>query len=155
MALPPLYDGAPPAVSAQIRAYCGWHVAPEMTETLTVNGSGTQVVYLPTLHASSVAPVKLDGETLDPDQYEWSQDGVLRRAGHQRWPDRLRCLEVTLVHGYGDRGDELKAAADALAQFWAIAGMGSVRVGQVQIGGGGGDVAIPAHVAAMLDRYAL
>lgn len=89
------------AATRAIRDYCGWHVAPVVTETLTLDGTGTGTVLLPSRRVVGVASVKVDGVELEEDAYEWSADGLLRRR-RGRWPHRYRSLEVTLEHGFTD-----------------------------------------------------
>lgn len=105
---PPLIDPAalpedlrdPIAVAAvgdAIRTWCGWHIAPSATETITVDQRGRAVVALPSLHVTSVTEVTdRDGEPLTG--WHWSTSGVMERA--QGWPKGLGALKVTLTHGF-------------------------------------------------------
>lgn len=87
------------AVSDDVRDYCGWHIAPSVTETLTVDGSGGEVLGLPTLHLTAVASIAEDGEDLDVDGVEWSQAGYLRKP-YSRWTAKLRGVTAEVTHGY-------------------------------------------------------
>ena len=41
------------AASDAIREYCGWNIYPQVTETITVDGSGTSVLLLPTMNLTA------------------------------------------------------------------------------------------------------
>jgi hypothetical protein len=103
----PRLAGAVDSASAMIRAYCGWHVAPTVSETLLVDGPGGHVVTLPTMHVENVMAVTVVNPSaaatpyaaLTSIDFEWSPLGELRR-----WPDvwtsLYRGLTVSLEHGY-------------------------------------------------------
>src|SRR5690625_3682743 len=79
------------AATQAIRDYCGWHVAPVEEETLTLDGTGTDTLLLPSRLVVDVTSVKVRGEELPKDSYEWSTIGALRRLGNI-WPDSYRSL---------------------------------------------------------------
>jgi len=82
----------------QVRILCGWHIAPEVTETLTVESWGGPVLSLPTLHLTAVTEVR-DVTGTDPavlDRWRKSQSGMLIRIGG--WP--FGTVEVDVTHGY-------------------------------------------------------
>ncbi len=107
--------GTPEQAATQaIRDYCGWHVAPVITATLTLDGTGTDTVLLPSRRVVEIGAVKLDGTDLGAEEFEWSSDGLLRRR-HGCWPERYRSLEVTLEHGFED----MSALADVVASIVA------------------------------------
>ena len=87
------------AATQAIRDYCGWHVAPVIDATLTLDGTGTDTVLLPSRRVVDVTEVKVGGVAQDADRFEWSADGLLRRR-HGCWPDRYRILTVGLEHGF-------------------------------------------------------
>lgn len=91
------------AATQAIRDYCGWHVAPVIDATLTLDGTGTDTVLLPSRRVVDVTDVKIGDTSLDPSRFEWSADGLLRRR-HGCWPDRYRILTVELKHGFDDSG---------------------------------------------------
>lgn len=121
--LPPVPEGFDPqdwevAVSA-IRDYCGWHIAPSVTETLTVDGPGRGgQLLLPTLRLTAVAAVQNDGTAVELDNVQWTQRGALRGA---RWNDKYRGVTATVTHGY----DEWPPALLAVARSMAAQGAGS------------------------------
>jgi len=96
--------GAPvPTFSQQVAegavtGYCGWHVAPERTETIRVQASGSRVVLLPSLHIVDVTSV-LD-ENGDPVTFTCETSGVLRL-----WAPHTGRLTVTYTHGYAECPD--------------------------------------------------
>ena len=43
------------AAQGAVRRYCGWHVAPSITETLRLDGYGGRVLTLPSKHITAIA----------------------------------------------------------------------------------------------------
>jgi len=128
----PRVDAVLEAVSAGVRAYCGWHIAPVITETVVLDSDGATVLVLPSLHVIGVDEVKVNGKPLDADKFEWSGSGELRRG--YGWPNRWRSVEVTFEHGF----DQALAVGQIVLQVAAGAlaspmGAVSERAGQVQI----------------------
>lgn len=97
------------AVVAEIRSYCGWHIAPVRTEALTLQASAG-IVVLPTLHATS-ATVAIDGTALEASEYEL-EPGLLRLTGYRRG---CGTVTVNLTHGYAELPADLRHVALALA----------------------------------------
>lgn len=91
-------------VSAMIRAYCGWHIAPNRVDTFTLDGSGASVQMLPTMHLTAVTSVTADGTLLAADEYQWSESGFLTG---RTWPCKPRSVVVEAVHGYDVIPEEL------------------------------------------------
>ncbi|OOB90743.1 hypothetical protein [Rathayibacter sp. VKM Ac-2630] len=86
------------AANGAIRRECGWHVAPSVTETLTLDGKGGRLLLLPTGHVTAVSSVVVGGVDLTASA-DWSTSGMLElRAG--AFPRRFRAVQVTLTHGY-------------------------------------------------------
>jgi hypothetical protein len=97
------------AVTDSIRGRCGWHIAPSVTDTITVDGTGTRVVALPSLHVTDVDRVTERGASVD---VEWNTIGLLRHP--HRWTSRWRAIEVTFTHGYAEvPADLVKVVAEA------------------------------------------
>lgn len=140
-------------VIQDIRDYCGWHIAPSVTETLTVDGPGLRTLLLPSLRITAVAAVTQDGTAVPATEWEWSELGMLRhRSGV--WTDRWRGITVTLTHGYdtapaGVLGVILDVVSDAVA---TPLGGGPEKVGPFEFPAGGG-TAFRAHQLAVLNRY--
>jgi hypothetical protein len=87
------------AAIGEVQDYCGWHIAPTVTETVTVDGSGAEVQGLPTMYLLDLVAVSNDGEDLAVADVEWSQDGWLKRPGYW-WTSKLRGVEAEIEHGY-------------------------------------------------------
>ncbi|MGV9181816.1 hypothetical protein [Arcanobacterium canis] len=89
------------AASETIRAYCGWHVAPSLTETITLDAHGDHTLHLPSMHVTDIASVKIWGEDVTND-ITWSAAGMLQYRPRSRhvFPDGFRAVEVTLTHGW-------------------------------------------------------
>ncbi|MFB7798938.1 Gp19/Gp15/Gp42 family protein [Isoptericola sp. NPDC056134] len=95
-----LLDGATRA----IRRYCGWHVAPVLTETVKLDGPGGSLLRLPTLRLVDITVLKEGGVDQDVESLEWSEKGMIRRR-HGCWTDRFRGIEATIEHGFEDADD--------------------------------------------------
>ncbi|UTN93299.1 head-to-tail adaptor [Gordonia phage Widow] len=99
------------------RREAGWHIFPEVTETLTLDGEGGSVLTLPSLHVTELLAVTENGSALDEAAYEWSATGDLKRRG-RCWTTRWRGVTVELKHGYdlesADLADLLGAIAGAV-----------------------------------------
>lgn len=87
------------AATDAIRLWCGWHVAPVITETLTLDGEGSPSLRIPSGRVLDVSAVRIDGETQPKDTWDFSQAGMLRLR-HGTFPDRFRSIDVDLTHGY-------------------------------------------------------
>ena len=118
MAYPPLVTvqdlpagpGAPSqddldVIADDVRAHCGWHIAPEVTETLTLDSNGADVLVLPTLALNDVTAVRYwNGSEMVPlsgwdTRTGWSSESsTIRHAGG--FPRGRRMLEVDVRHGY-------------------------------------------------------
>lgn len=141
---------------AAVRAYCGWHIAPVVTEALALDGNGGTRIVLPSLRVVSVDAVVVDGVTVtDP---EWSASGVL----HGRFSERPRSVEVVLTHGYETLPVELASVLLDMASgdTSGEAPIASKKLGDFQVNyATGADSLSGASVAAsartVLDRYRL
>ena len=142
------------AVIQDIRDYCGWHIAPSLTETLTLDGPGRRTLLLPSLYVTAVDEVTVDGTAVPATEFEWSDRGMLRRRCGI-WPDRWRGITVTLTHGYpaapaGVLGVIADVVSDALAV--TLGGGQAEKVGPFEFGAAPG-TAFRAHQLAVLNRY--
>lgn len=118
----PAPEGVDPAdwlaACDEVRALCGWHVTPVVTETIKVDGDGGPLLVLPSLHVTDVASVSIAGaEVAAP---AWASHGVIRGC----WPAGTRNVEVTLTHGY----ERPTAGLLALARQFLDNPLGSGRV---------------------------
>lgn len=96
----PFTESAVRAAGEQIRRLAGWHIAPEVAETLTVDSPGGDTLWLPTRHVVEVTAVRdVSGDTpRELSGWRWSQSGMLSRRGG--FPCGFRAVEVDLKHGY-------------------------------------------------------
>ncbi|WP_058234122.1 hypothetical protein [Devriesea agamarum] len=86
-----------------IRDFCGWHIAPITTETLILDGTGTDTLLLPSRRVIDLKDLKVLDEPLDLSAYEWSEAGIVRRR-NGLWPKRYRSISLTITHGFSDVG---------------------------------------------------
>ncbi|WRS30598.1 hypothetical protein U6G28_02610 [Actinomycetaceae bacterium MB13-C1-2] len=108
MAAPDILDATTPltgqwwlkAAQAAIRRFCGWHVAPILSETLRVDAYGGRVLELPSKHVTKLESVMVGGVDW-LDRLDWSEAGTLQlKRGRGHWPDAPGAVEVTLEHGW-------------------------------------------------------
>lgn len=83
-----------------VREYCGWHIAPVLTETVTVDGSGIAVQTLPTLNLLSVNSVLELGVALDATRVDFSANGIMEKRTGSPWTSRRRGIVAGITHGY-------------------------------------------------------
>ena len=132
-----------------VRGYCEWHIAPSVTETLTLDGPGGSVLHLPSAHVTAVASVANNGTAVaDP---QWRTSGMIR-ADYGCWTERFRGVVVELTHGYDEcPADVLKVLRDLVD--------GAGRTGVAQVTSGSHSVrygpALDSEQRATLDRYRL
>jgi hypothetical protein len=115
------------AAEALVRSYCGWHIAPERTETLTLDGTSASTLVMPTLHVVDVASVTLDGVPLDTTEYAWHVEGFIDAttwATGYCWLSLPRGVAVELTHGYDDVPAGVTAAVRSLAQRMSSGSLG-------------------------------
>ena len=150
--IPDLFYEIDPGIQSLIRSYCGWHIAPMITEVVTVDGSGGPVLRLPTLQLVNVVSISNHGRAVSAP--EWSRTGVVRCGG--RWTDRYGGVVAEITHGFEVCPDELLAAAERIGRTERMSGLGTVRIGQVSVQAEAPQVESPAldpYVTAILDRY--
>ena len=145
------------AACLTVRQYCGWHIAPSVTETLTLDGPGGSLLRLPSLYVTAVTEVVNRGSVVTDPQ--WSQHGMVRG----RWTDQFRGITVTLTHGY----DECPADIMAVLEHMANQGEAAETVGVMQSMTAGpfaaqastaslaGAVGLSGQHRGVLDRYKL
>lgn len=103
------------------------------SDTIVLDGNGTTTLLLPAAPVTAVTSVAVNGETLAPDTYAWSADGLLERA--DPWPRARRAVHVVYSHGY----DPIPGmVADAVLQAAHIAlntepGLSTVSVGSMSL----------------------
>lgn len=136
--------------SGAIRSYCGWHVTPVITETVTVDGDGGTILNLPTLRLTSLVAVRVQGEPVE--DVEWSSDGTLRGW----WPDKWRSIEVEMEHGYESPADLLGVMVDAASRAVnSELGGAAETIGPFSFTASEGSTVMYLHELQVLDRYKL
>lgn len=156
--LPALLAGAATAV----RRYCRWHVWPQVTETLMLDGPGGRELALPTLHMTALTAATNAGETLDVSTLEWSALGTVRRPGGACWTDRYRGVQVTITHGVEDASDVQQIVKQVVAAALSSP-MGATReqAGALSVSwattapGVAGGLSLLGRDLAILDTYRL
>lgn len=115
----PFTQAAVDAAVATLRRMADWHIAPQRTETLTLDGSETRLLVVPTLRLTSVTAVRdVSGSApLTLSGWRASQAGMIRRAAG--WPCGFGVLEVDVVHGYANAPADLLPAIAALCELAA------------------------------------
>lgn len=129
------------AAGKTIRQYCGWHIYPNITETLYDQelGSGGRII-LPTLFLTDVLSVKLRFGSpdrlfeLSPHEYSWWQNGYIM-PNRQPWSGRdwtgyyyepgptflpvtrPGFAHVTICHGYDRVPDDIRQVTFELARW--------------------------------------
>ena len=117
-----LQQTVPPDVSAlalagasgAVRSYCGWDLLRE-TRTFVVEGDGSVILTLPTLHLVTINAIRVGGLTVDPA-------GIPQPIPHERgqlvwatsWPVGS-LVEIDAVHGYETAPDVVKLVTLTLA----------------------------------------
>ena len=99
---------------ADVRGYCGWHIAPVRTdEVVTVlDPPYSTVLMLPTMMLSSVASVTEDGTTVDPTTYTVDPRGWLTRTD-ALWSTGP--IVVTMTHGYATVPADVQGVVQSVA----------------------------------------
>lgn len=144
------------AVSAAVRGYARWHVAPALP-CVWVGDAPDGICHVPAMGVSSVTSVTVDGRALGPGEYEWSRSGLVRlRSRAPRWGG----VEVEFTAGFEDVDDlggvVAQIAANALA---ASPGVREEHAGQVGItynqtaNGVSGGVRLLDSDRMLLDRW--
>lgn len=99
------------AAQEAVRGYCGWHIAPSVTQKVTLDGPGGRLLLLPSLHVTEVVTVVNDGAVVtDP---EWSASGMIRGC----WSSRFRGIEVTFTHGFNPVPQDLLEVVTQMASY--------------------------------------
>lgn len=119
----PRIESALKAASQVIRNYCGWHVCPSMQ--CTAHPKGDAVKRLPAAYVSAISSITENGTELEATDYEWREDGLIKRAGFSRWSDTWNAIEVEYTAGYAIGA--VPDLAEAVAAI--VAGVLSVSAG--------------------------
>lgn len=139
------------AACGALRSYCGWHVAPSVTEEITVDGPGSLELMLPTMRLTDLQSVIEDGKSVDG--LEWSAAGMVRKGA--RWSSRYRSIVATMTHGWDSCPDDLLGVLTEAASR-GVGGSTYSQVGQVRFAGSGpmpGSASFLIEQKAILARY--
>lgn len=124
-------DLALAGASGLVRDYCRWSITQETT-TFVIDGNATRLLTLPTLKLTDVTEVRVGGIVLDPDDYAWSESGMLASTGNV-WPQRFRYIEVDCTHGHEQTPDAVALVTFSLGARYYVnpEGLRSKAVGGV------------------------
>lgn len=86
------------SAAAAVVGYLRWCPWPRRTDSVVLDGNGTDVLSLPSRYVVNVDSVAIDGVPLGGAGYRWSQTGMVERIGWM-WPDGFRRITVTFTHG--------------------------------------------------------
>lgn len=99
------------AASLRVQHHCGWHIAPQITETLILPVT-SQRVQLPSMFVVSVSAVTVGGIPLL--DFDWSPTGSLL-LGRLALARSYRGLSVTLTHGFAECPEDVRQVVANLA----------------------------------------
>lgn len=142
-----------------IRDFCRWHIAPQITEGVTVKGSGYVTHVLRTRKLVTVTNVSLNGSSLvEGVNFTVDPIGILERIDGGQFTG---WLSLTMTHGYDTVPPVLEALIADMAKSGAMGAVGaskmdagpfSVTLSHTADAGGVGLSTGQRHV---LSRYAL
>lgn len=144
----PFSDAMVDAAVGSVRGEAGWHIAPEVTETLTVDSDGGTILPLSSLKVAAVTGVRdVTGDTPEVlTGWTLRRSGVLeRRSG---WPKR-RTIEVDVTHGHAETPPELLPVIADVARMLQRGG----RVTQESLGSRSVSMANTDPMSAVLARF--
>ncbi|QDQ97977.1 hypothetical protein [Tomitella fengzijianii] len=153
------------AITTAIRNRCGWHIAPVITEDLTLDGPGGYDLALPTLRLEDIEQITDAGTTIESP--EWSRLGNVRKPDRRPWSTRYQGITATIRHGFDAPADLALLIAELVAQAVnAPAGTASAteKFGPFSFTGAAatpgatfaiGGASLLAAQSAVLDRYRL
>lgn len=119
------------------RRYCGWHVTPiAIDDVITLDGSGTTLLVLPTLRLTELTALTEDGIDVDISQISVSTRGLARkRQGYVGggagcyWTDQFGGITATMTHGFAE-APEWESAVLSFVERTA----GGISVGREVVG---------------------
>ncbi|WP_338683942.1 mobile element protein [Streptomyces acidiscabies] len=146
------------SASSRFRSAVRHHVSYVAGDTTVLDGNGKESILLKAAPVTEVTSVKLDGATLAyRSDYEWSEDGFLRRVGC-RWPDRLRCIEIVWSHGFQTIPDDIDEVIidQARTQYTVRPGLTSMTVGGQSVGfGAQASIGVTQQWKTAVEKYRL
>jgi hypothetical protein len=102
------------AAFADVQDYCGWHIAPQRSETFTVDVYDRGVLFIPTMQLAGVTAVTQNGIPVDLATVTWDPAGTIRRATGHSFHGTGR-VTVTVTHGYTVLPDNVRDVVLGLA----------------------------------------
>lgn len=135
---------------AKVRGYCRWHIAPSVTETITVDGSGAPLIVLPTLRLTDLISITDDGATVTSP--EWSTSGMVYRGTWANWSPKFRSVVAEMTHGFDTWPEDLEAVTVEIATSPTMSRVSSVTSGSHQVSF---ETSMSSSASETLDRYAL
>lgn len=148
------------AVSAAIRDYCGWHVAP-ILECETETQVDTRVIMLPAKMVTAIQSIQVNEEAISPDSYEHKRNGLVRMGKHPKMQGKWGAYTIRYLAGLDPSITSIRAIALQIAMndLAATPGVRNESVGQVSISynqatdGVAGGVSLMERDKAMLETY--
>lgn len=117
MTSPSTQDVAQSVALAAARRFCGWHVTPVFDDDeVTLDGTGSPLLVLPTLRLVEVTGIVENGITIDVDDVHVSARGLVRKKSGARWSGLYGSIVVTMTHGFDE---EMAADFDAAVASFA------------------------------------
>lgn len=113
---------------AAARRFCGWHVAPSSSTSVTLDGPGSRLLVLPTLKLSVLTSIIEDGNTIAVGDLYWSRRGLLHKKSGAWWSCHFGAIEVTMTHGFDDAADFNAAVLSWIDRSSLAAAGGRARV---------------------------
>jgi hypothetical protein len=112
------------AAQQSVRSYCGWHIAPNITQTLKLDSYGARTLLLPSMHVTDISSLMINGVEMK-DDIDWSTAGTVKlRKGC--FPDSPGAVTVTLKHGF-----DAAEVADVTSLMLKLAQRGSTGPGVI------------------------
>lgn len=147
------------AASSRFRGQVRHHISLVTGDTVRIDGTGRQTFLLPAAPVTEITTLELNGVPLvEGTDFEWSENGFVRRLGCLHWPNRLRCIQVVYSHGYDPVPEDISEVVidQARSQYTVRPGIQTMQVGGQQVGfGAQASVGVTTQWTAMVDKYQL
>jgi hypothetical protein len=121
-------------VMAEIRKYCGWHIAPSVVVTDKRCWLGARgLIMLPSTYVTAVDQVTIDGQVMVADQdYFWDEPKPWIHRRQLSWP-RDRFALIDFEHGHNECPLDVKAVIfEVLATAMELPASNASRVQTMQ-----------------------
>lgn len=106
----PFTDAEVDAAAAAVRTAAGWHIAPQRTETVSLDVTcWERWLRLPTRKLVSVTAIRKasDSAVIDAARYEVSRRLATVKRKSSYWPEGYESTEVDMTHGYTTTPDDV------------------------------------------------